>query len=241
MVRFPPFAISTRERSDADKVTVGIDHNEFSIPFSLSDVYDIEHFIAREAELLDIHASLTSNDSRRIVVLHGLGGVGKTQLAIAYAKRYRQSYSAFFWVHIKDEDSIKQSFSKMAKQILHNQPSAPYLSSVGTINLDEIVDAVKKWLSLRNNKHWLMVYDNYDNPKLPNSRDLAAVDIRKYLPESYQGSVIITTRSPRVDIGHTLAIRKLDNIQDSLEILTSTSRIDDLKDGRCILLVLSEN
>ncbi|KAL8648708.1 MAG: hypothetical protein Q9210_004823, partial [Variospora velana] len=220
-----------RLRREIDTASnVGIDHNEFSIPFSLSDVYDIEHFIAREAELLDIHASLTSNDSRRIVVLHGLGGVGKTQLAIAYAKRYRQSYSAFFWVHIKDEDSIKQSFSKMAKQILHNQPSATYLSSVGTINLDEIVDAVKKWLSLRNNKHWLMVYDNYDNPKLPNSRDLAAVDIRKYLPESYQGSVIITTRSPRVDIGHTLAIRKLDNIQDSLEILMSTSRIDDLKD-----------
>lgn len=96
MVRFPPFAISTRERSDADKVTVGIDYNEFSIPFSLSDVYDIEHFIAREAELLDIHASFTSNDSRRIVVLYGLGGFGKTQLAIAYAKRYRQSYSAFF-------------------------------------------------------------------------------------------------------------------------------------------------
>jgi hypothetical protein len=103
---------------------------------------------------------------------------------------------------------------------------------VGTIDTKEIVEAVKKWLGSPHNKHWLMVYDNYDNPKLPNSRDPAAVDIRKYLPESYQGSVIVTTRSPRVGIGHAPAVRKLESIQDSLEILTSTSQIRNLKDGR---------
>jgi hypothetical protein len=71
-------------------------------------------------------------------------------------------------------------------------------------NLDEVVDAVKAWLSLPNNTRWLMIYDNYDNPKLSGNTDPAAVEIRKFLPESYQGSIIIITRSSQVKLGHLI-------------------------------------
>jgi ATP/maltotriose-dependent transcriptional regulator MalT len=144
--------------------------------------------VAREDELRDIHEALHSDGSRRTIVLHGLGGIGKTQLAIAYAKRHKDNYSAIFWLNIKDEDSLKQSFANVAKQILREYPLASRLSSVDTNeNLDEVVDAVKAWLSQPNNTRWLMIYDNYDNPKLPTNTDPAAVDIRNFLPESYQG------------------------------------------------------
>ena len=175
--------------------------------------------------------ALSGDASRHTVVLHGLGGIGKTQLSIAYAKRHMDSYSAIFWLNIKDEDSLKQSFTKVARQILREHPSASRLSSVEIERLDEVIDAVKAWLSLPNNTRWLMIYDNYDNPKLPGNTDPTAVDIRKFLPESYQGSVIITTRSSRVDIGHRIQIRKLENIHDSLEILSNTSRRKGLTNG----------
>ena len=98
-------------------------------------------------------------------------------------------------------------------------------------NLEEVIDAVKAWLSLSNNTRWLMIYDNYDNPKFPGNADPVAVDIRKFLPESYQGSIIITTRSSQVKIGHLIQIRKLENIHDSLKILSNTSRREGLING----------
>ena len=124
----------------------------------------------------------------------------------------------------------------MAKQILQEHPSASQLSSVDIKgDLDEVIDAVKAWLSLPNNTRWLMIFDNYDNPKLPGNTDPAAVNVRKFLPESYQGSVIITTRSSQVKIGYPIQVRKLENVSDSLEILSNVSRREGLIDGKDFL------
>lgn len=192
--------------------------------------------MAREEELAEMHGTLSGDGSRRTVVLHGLGGIGKTQLAVAYAKRYKDNYSAIFWLNIKDEDSLKQSFANLARQILREHPSASRLSSVDIKrNFDEVMDAVKAWLSLPNNTRWLMIYDNYDNPKLLGNTDPAALDIRKFLPESYQGSIIITTRSSQVKIGHPIRIRKLEDVRDSLEILSNASRREGLINGESFL------
>jgi hypothetical protein len=215
---------------------IGIQQEDFSVAFSLSDVPEIEQFVAREEELRQIHRMLRGEGSRRTVVLHGLGGVGKTQLAIAFAKRHKDNYSAVFWLNIKDEDSLRQSFAKVAKQIMRDHPSASWLSNIDIEeNLDGVIDAVKNWLSLANNTRWLMIYDNYDNPKLPGNADPAAMNIRKFLPESYQGSVIITTRSPQVEIGHPIQIRKLDDVHDSVKILSNASRREGPIDGKGFL------
>jgi hypothetical protein len=102
-------------------------------------------------------------------------------------------------------------------------------------NLDEIIDAVKGWLSLPYNTRWLLIYDNYDNPKIARNADPTAVNIRQFLPESYQGSVIITTRLSQIGIGHPIHIRKLENVGESLLILSSISRREGLVNGMGIL------
>lgn len=192
--------------------------------------------MAREDELSKIHQTLQGDGSRRAVVLHGLGGIGKTQLSIAYAKRHKDDYSAIFWLNIKDEDSVKQSFVKLAKQISGEHPLAIRVSNPkANQNLDEVVKSVQSWLSLPNNTRWLMIYDNYDNPKLPGKSDPTAVDIRKFLPESYQGSILITTRSSEVRIGRSIQIQKLGNMRDSLEILLNVSRREGLVIGKDVL------
>ena len=180
--------------------------------------------------------ALSAGDGRRTVVLYGLGGIGKTQLTIAYAKRHRNEYSASFWINIKDEDSIKQSFARASSQILRAYPSANRLSAVDTTGkLDDVVEGVKQWLSLPMNTRWLLVYDNYDNPKLPGQTDGAAVDIRQFLPEAYHGSIIITTRSSQVKIGKRMRIEKMVDIRDSLEILSHTSGREGVLEGMCIV------
>jgi ATP/maltotriose-dependent transcriptional regulator MalT len=189
--------------------------------------------VARKDELKDMHNILNGDGSRRIAVLHGLGGMGKTQLSIAYTKRYKDNYSAIIWLNIKDEDSLNQSFIKVAKRISREHPSDTRLKRVDAENsIEEVIDAVKAWLSLPMNTRWLLVYDNYDNPKIPGNKDPGALDLRKYLPESYQGSIIITTRSSQVKIGHRIAVGKFRDVKDGLEILSHTSRREGLMNGK---------
>ncbi len=83
--------------------------------------------MARNTELVEIHKALGGDGSRHTVVLRGLGGIGKTQLAVAYAKRHKDSYSAIFWLNIKDEESLEQSFAKVAKQISREHLDYAYI------------------------------------------------------------------------------------------------------------------
>jgi hypothetical protein len=217
-------------------ISLGFKRKDFSVAFSLANVSKVEHFVARKTELIEIHKALGGDGSRRTVVLHGLGGIGKTQLAATYAKRHKDSYSAIFWLNIKDENSLKQSFAKVARQISREHPSALRLRNVDTNeSLNEVINAVKAWLSRPNNTRWLMIFDNYDNPKLSKNSDPVAVDIQKFLPESYQGSVIITTRSSQIRNSYLIQIRKLRDVRDSLKILSNVLRQEGLKSGKNVL------
>lgn len=88
--------------------------------------------MAREDKLSKIHRTLKGDGSRRTVVLHGLGGIGKTQLTVVYAKRHKDDYSGIFWLNIKDEHSLKQSFVRVVTRIQQDHPSASRLSNVDT-------------------------------------------------------------------------------------------------------------
>ncbi|KAI1119299.1 kinesin light chain 1 [Nemania sp. NC0429] len=174
-----------RLREEAQKLVKGTQHNDFSVTF--------------KRELAEMRRTLSSDGSRRVV------------LAITYAKRYRDEYSATF------------CFTKVARQILQQHPDASRLSALDLQqNQEEVVQAVKAWFSLPGNTRWLLVYDNFDDPKLGDSIDGAGIDIGRFFPEAYQGSVIVTTRSSRVDLGHRIQVRKLASIDDGLEILATT-------------------
>ena len=204
----------------------------FSVTFSLIEVPKTVYFIAREEELSGIHKTLGGDGNRQTVVLHGLGGIGKTQLTIAYAKRHKADYSAIFWLNSKDEGSLKQSFARVARRILQDHPSASRLSAVKEdSSLDEMVTAVKRWLDHPKNTRWLIIYDNYDNPRLRSNTDPIAVDLRGYLPEADHGSVIITTRSSQVKLGHRIKVGKLEDMRDSLKILSHISGRGNAVDG----------
>lgn len=211
---------------------IGAHRENFAVTFSLSGAPETNHFVAREEELAEIHQNLIGDGSRHTVVLHGLGGMGKTQLSIAYAKRHRDDYSAVFWMNIKDENTLKQSFTKVASQILRDHPSASQLRNLDVEqDFDRVIDSVKEWLSLPNNSRWLMIFDNFDNPKVSENKDPSALNIQYFLPEAYQGSVIITTRFSQVKIGHSIHLKRLENIEDSLKILSSMSNRKDLQNG----------
>ena len=207
----------------------------FSIVFDLTQVSETRHFVARQRELDAMHEALHDSFDRRAVTLYGLGGIGKTQLAIAYAKAHRSEYSAIFWLNIKDEISVKQSYTRIARQILREYPQAGQFGAImDESRLDEAtaVAAVKRWLEHTKNTQWLMIFDNYDNPRMSGDADSSAVNIEEFLPEAYHGSMIITTRSARVNIGQPLRVTKMEDVRDSLRILSDASGREDAMKGQ---------
>ncbi|KAK9853410.1 hypothetical protein MYU51_006489 [Penicillium brevicompactum] len=223
----------------------------FELPLNLSGISEVTHFVAREDQLKRMQEILETPTGRRTAVVHGLGGIGKTQLAIAYIKRNRSYYSAALWLNAKDETALKQSFARAAEWIARHYPSLTYIeSALESRDLDETVKAVKRWLDEPMNDRWLVVYDNYDDPLLGNQtvkslastsfmeastnsddeEDLAkAFDLQKFLPETDHGAIVVTTRSSMVKLGQTLQLRKLEDIDDSLEVLASVSGREDLR------------
>jgi Cdc6-like AAA superfamily ATPase len=198
---------------------------DFSIPFSLSGVPEIEHFVGRREELIKIKTAFQGDGSqRKVVLLYGLGGIGKTQLAVTFVKEHRDTYSAIFWVNGKNEDTLKKSFADIARRLHTEYPSSILLKTAADEkDIDRVVAVVKQWLSTKGNIRWMLVFDNVDNPKLPGIEDPQAYDIRIYFPETHHGSILISTRSSRLNIGKVVSVEKLHDIRESITILASTS------------------
>ncbi|KAL6159008.1 hypothetical protein ACJBU6_03101 [Exserohilum turcicum] len=129
----------------------------------------------------------------------------------------------------------------MAKWIGQHCSTASHLNSVAEAsNVDDVVTAVKQWLEHPQNTRWLMVLDNYDNPKLPNTTNPGTVDIRQFLPNADHGLILVTTRSSQVVIGHRIQVRKLQDMSESLQILCDASRRKDALNDPDALAVAQE-
>jgi CO dehydrogenase nickel-insertion accessory protein CooC1 len=89
------------------------------------------HFLVEERELEWIHKSFVD---RHIIAIHGLGGIGKTRIAVEYIYAYERDYNAIFWANADTNDTLTLSFVAMARQLLdcESRSFAGSTMSVGT-------------------------------------------------------------------------------------------------------------
>ncbi|KAI9874601.1 MAG: hypothetical protein M1830_009576 [Pleopsidium flavum] len=204
----------------------------FSMVFGLPGAPEINQFVGRVDELAQIKHILQIAEQhperaeRKVAILHGLGGIGKTQLAITFAKQHRSYYSAVFWLNGQTEDTLKRGFVEMARRLYHEHPdSVPLRSAATSEDVDKIVASTNRWFSTRGNTKWMLIFDNVDNPKFPGHHDPQAYDLKAYFPDADQGSIIVTTRSSQLEnIGEVVSVKKFQDVQDSFAILANTSR-----------------
>lgn len=209
---------------------------------NLGDAPEIEeeHFVGRANELENMKDYLLPDDAtsrRKILILYGPGGIGKSQLAIKFAKRHQEAYSAIFWLNAKNEETLKRSLASMAPRVLE----AGLLHEITDVDEEiQLVNQVRQWLSATKNTHWLLILDNHDDPQIPGQQSSNTYDIRQYLPYAAQGSIIITTRSPRLTFGRALHLQKLDvrkrdGLQQCLKILADRSGRADVARGKTLI------
>ncbi|KAJ1337372.1 protein O-GlcNAc transferase [Microdochium nivale] len=175
----------------------------YKVPFSLAGVPTSAKFVDRPTDTASLEESLlprrSQREGRKIFVLHGLGGVGKTQLAVDFTRRHQAAFSTVFWLDGRAEDRLRQSIAGCVDRIPEGQvPSSVRQQAEGRSaeDLNAAVAGVMTWLGRDDNRDWLLVFDNVD---LDHDQDRAkgSYDVRKYVPWDH-GAVLITTRLSRL-------------------------------------------
>ena len=123
------------------------------------------------------------------VALFGLGGVGKTQVAIEYVYSNRNYYTSIFWVNAANQAALLSGFQEIAS-------TTGCLNITDNLNPGMLSKAVKKWFAAQ--KQWLLVIDNLDDITVIRLPDENAARIPEYyLPQpDDNGHILITTRNP---------------------------------------------
>jgi tetratricopeptide (TPR) repeat protein len=150
-------------------------------PGALPPTWNVPHnrnpnFTGREEHLASLKMAMSSGKPAALTqAIHGLGGVGKTQLALEYAYRNVADYDVVWWVRSEEPATLAADYASLAKALdLPEKEAADQLL---------IIKAVKQWLE--QNPKWLLVFDN--------AKDRA--DVQEYFPHGQMGYVLITSRN----------------------------------------------
>lgn len=172
------------------------------------------YFTGRDQALKDLHDALTRASVAALTQPHaisGLGGIGKTQVAIEFAYRYGSEYKAVLWVRADSRQALISDFIAIAG--LLNLPQK---------DIDDhslAVAAVKRWLE--SNKGWLVILDNADDPK----------QIQEFLPVNPQGRILLTSRAQVFDYLGTAMSSKLEEMfqEEAHEFLLKRTSRNELE------------
>ncbi|KAJ5242016.1 uncharacterized protein N7469_000343 [Penicillium citrinum] len=172
-------------------------------------------FVSRNTLLNRIHEQSSVPGSR--IALVGLGGVGKSQLAIEYSYQVRSESPTtwVFWVYASNKARFEESFRDIADQVKIPGRQDPKIN---------ILKLVENWLRDEKIGKWVCILDNVDDDQLLCSGPVAdkgdpmigltnalTKPLSEYVPRNRNGSIIITSRSRKVAL-------KMVHHQDLIEV-----------------------
>ncbi|KAG5662198.1 hypothetical protein KAF25_004437 [Fusarium avenaceum] len=141
----------------------------------------------------------SQNKGHLRAALHGLGGIGKTQIALAYSFWLQETSEdvSVFWIHASSAERFSEAYGNIARECKipgHEDPSFDALSEV------------KDWLESKESGQWLIIIDNADDMRLffpqPDNFSKSASNnedsLGQFIPECSHGTILITTRNMQV-------------------------------------------
>ncbi len=167
--------------------------------------YDLEEdFVGRDGIMSTIEKQLTEGNHR--AALAGIGGVGKSRIAIQYSYRHRQLHldSHIFWVHGGSRSRFESDYRNIARLLDLRDREDPDV---------DVLRLVTDWLSDEENGPWLMILDNADDrdlwlgsQKKSSQANNALKPLIQHLPRCIEGFLLATTRDRQ--LGHLLLEKK---------------------------------
>ena len=169
-------------------------------------------FVGRTLEIGRIGALLSSKTRCDRVAIVGLGGIGKTQIALefVYQLREEQPDCSVFWVPVTNIESMLRAYLDIAQQL--------QIPNIGQEQVD-VQKLVQHRLSQESSGKWLLVFDNADELDIWMSEagntpgSARRIDC---LPKSKHGSILFTTRNQQAAVKlagkNVLSIDKMDKV-----------------------------
>jgi len=159
--------------------------------------------------LAQLRSALTSGQPAALTqAIHGLGGVGKTQLAVEYAYRHAAEYDLVWWVRAEEPAALAADYATLAGPLNLPQKDEP--------DQRLVVQAVRRWLS--QNTGWLLIFDNARRPD----------DLRDYLPSGGAGHVLVTSRySAWRGVASPLTVQVMERAESVAFLLKRTGQTDE--------------
>ncbi|HLG63831.1 MAG TPA: FxSxx-COOH system tetratricopeptide repeat protein [Ktedonosporobacter sp.] len=165
------------------------------------------HFTGRDAILTSLRQMLVPGAKVTALTqaISGLGGIGKTQVAVEYAHRYADAYKAVLWAQADSSELLTTEYLALATVLgLPEQQEAA-----------KQVEAVKHWL--QTHREWLLILDNVEEPR---------AILPTFLPSKHEGSVLITTRRRDVSaLAHSEVLPVFGEAEGVLFLLRRAGRI----------------
>ncbi|KAK5704854.1 hypothetical protein LTR97_001963 [Elasticomyces elasticus] len=189
---------------------------KYRIPFELTGIPATRHFVQRDVPMKQLETFFlptsqptsepaSTPSSRKVFVVYGLGGIGKTQLCVAFARKYQEDFSAILWLDGSSEDAVRQSLANAYQRL-------PATFKTPTVDIQGSIDGLLQWLSLPDNTGWLLIFDNVDRDLQFVPKDPQAFNYRSFLPSADHGSILVTTRLSRMQIPKaSLQLLRLDD------------------------------
>ena len=160
-------------------------------------------FTGREDLLKQLHEYFTQAKTAALTqppAITGLGGIGKTQVAVEYAYRYKDTYHDVFWVNATSRETLIEGFVTIARLLA--------LPAKDEQDQTIIVAAVQQWLT--NHSEWLLILDNADDLQL----------VTEFFPTGNTGHILLTTREQGWgSVARNFTVKKMDETEGVLFLL----------------------
>jgi tetratricopeptide (TPR) repeat protein len=143
------------------------------------------HFVGRQEEIQKIQNLITVPDGPRKLAITGLGGVGKTQIALELAYRMRDTdpECSIFWIPCTSYEAVEQSCMSIAQMVgLHGVEAA------------EVKERVQSYFN-QTNKKWLLIFDNADDMRMWTKGSSTAPPLKDIILRGENGHILFTSRN----------------------------------------------
>jgi hypothetical protein len=143
------------------------------------------NFTGREDLLKQLNERLVPGATTAVLpgalALHGLGGVGKSQLAVEYAYRHRSDFDVIWWIPAELEQQIQSSLVELGQRL--NLVDRSEVNVVVGVVMDALKGSARGGRQIPPN--WLVIFDNAEDPEI----------VLRYLPTGGPGRILVTSRN----------------------------------------------